>query len=118
MSDAELRNRVTTLERPEVKDVDAGTTTRRRIVPKYFTGTTAAGTTAVTHGLDATKIMHVSVSVYDGTNSVYRVLDHRMSNVAAIQFEIYYTTTAIVIGSLGTQMHNQTYVIKVDYIDD
>jgi len=94
-------------------DVDG---TKTKVYTKYLTGTTDADSeTAVAHGVTVSKILHVSVIIYDSGISKYSVAEYRSTSSTTQTFTIRYDATNIVLTSLGSTVQGQAYRIKIDY---
>lgn len=89
------------------------------IFTKYLTGTLDADSaTDVVHGITGIdKILHVSTTVFDSTNSVYIVNDlNGLLGVNSRAFILTFNGTNIRFTQVGSDLQGNKYRIKIDYI--
>jgi hypothetical protein len=90
--------------------------TKTKVYTKYFTGTLDADSaTAVAHGEDFDKILHVSAMVYDDNLTEYAVSDYRLGASSGHGFQINVDATNINLDGVETYIQGNNYRIKVDY---
>ncbi len=92
---------------------------KTKIYTKYLTGSLNAGTTTnVAHGIaDAlNKIRAVSVAAEsDGDDAGFLVYDYRSGSGLNATYRTFFTATNITIGTVGTHVESNRYLIKIDY---
>ena len=87
----------------------------QQVFTKYFTGTTAAGsTTNVAHGVTAANILHCSAIIFHSGTSyfVYDMIGAVSTNDA---FDLSYDATNIILGNVGSNNQSRAYRIKIEY---
>ncbi len=81
-----------------------------------FTGTSDADAqTQIAHSVTASKIRHVSSTIYDGTGTFYWVYDVNTGAGATTAYQLIFDATYILITGVGARLQGQAYTVKMDY---
>lgn len=90
-----------------------------KVYTKYYSGSSSgASTVNVAHGIDYTKLISATITIYDPINTVFRIVEYGEASSTTSGFSAVVGATNITLGPSGTNYAGTwNYKIRIDYTE-